>query len=42
MTQLRLSAESSLGKILDKNQVGRLKQIQLQLDRGRGSSCEKT
>jgi hypothetical protein len=32
MSQLRLSAESSLGKILDKGQVGRLKQIQLQLD----------
>ena len=32
MNQLRLSAESSLGKILDKSQVGRLKQIQLQLD----------
>ncbi len=30
-TQLRLSAEQSLGKILDKKQVGRLKQIQLQL-----------
>jgi hypothetical protein len=30
--QLRLSAEQSLGKILDKGQVGRLKQIQLQLD----------
>ena len=32
MTQLRYSAEQSLGKILDKKQVGRLKQIQLQLD----------
>jgi hypothetical protein len=31
-TQLRLSAEGSLGKILDKRQVTRLKQIQLQLD----------
>ena len=30
-TQLRLAAEQSLGKILDKKQVGRLKQIQLQL-----------
>ncbi len=30
--QLRLTAESSLGKILDKRQVARLKQIQLQLD----------
>ncbi len=32
MTQLRTSAEQSLGKILDKKQVARLKQIQLQLD----------
>ena len=32
MSQLRLSAESSLGKILDKGQVSRLKQIQLQLE----------
>jgi hypothetical protein len=32
MSQLRLSAESSLGKILDKGQVGRLKQVQLQLE----------
>ncbi len=31
-TQLRLTAEQSLGKILDKKQVVRLKQIQLQLD----------
>ena len=31
-TQLRTSAEASLGKILDKKQVLRLKQIQLQLD----------
>jgi hypothetical protein len=32
MTQLRTSAEASLGKILDKKQVARLKQIQFQLD----------
>jgi Spy/CpxP family protein refolding chaperone len=31
-TQLRLSAEQGLGKILDKKQATRLKQIQLQLD----------
>ena len=31
MTQLRNSAEQSLGKILDKGQVVRLKQIQVQL-----------
>ena len=32
MNELRLTAESSLAKILDKGQVARLKQIQLQLE----------
>ncbi len=32
MNELRQGAESSLGRILDKGQVGRLKQIQLQLE----------